>query len=323
MKNFNKKTLIFAGFLLLSIILVVPVSRVWAYTTPTISINNVDSNGNLQMTIYGDISSPVVIYLSSYNSTQIGYTNNNGYFSTTINYNQYSLSPGTSFYFTVNGIASQPVIWPSYYGYYNNTNNISFSSNNITLSGIGQSTTVTISGGSNNGYYISSGSTVVSSNINGNIITLYANQVGSATITVCSNNTSMCGYLYVNVSNNNYVYNPTYYPVYYHPVYSASLSKNYLTLYSGQNDSINIYGSGNYYIQSNTNPYTVSSSISNNTLYIYANNPGSAIIKVCSTDNYGACDSININVTNRIVNQSWHRFFRQPFNFFHHKIRWW
>jgi len=142
---------------------------------------------------------------------------------------------------------------------------------------------VTLYGGSNN-YYLSEGSAVVSTSISGNTLTLYGNEDGLATLVVCSNYS--CGDIYVTVSS------PVTAP-------SISLSQNSVSLISGQNQSIGIYGTGSYYIYSNSNSYVMSASISGNTLYVYADNPGTSAITVCQSS--GSCAVLYATVASNVA----------------------
>ena len=343
MNKFYKKTLYLVSlFALLLVIIAVPFSSALASITPTLSLNNLN-NGNIQITVYGDANSPVLLYSNSYNNysnNNLGTTNYSGYLSTTIPYNQYNITSGSSIYVTVDGIVSPSVIWPYDNNYNNGTSPVTFSQNNITLSNLGQSTSVTLYGGTNNGYYISIGSTLVNASINNNILTLYGVQAGNATLTVCPNNSSACGSLYITILNSNptynynNVYNPTYTPIYspiYTPVYyNVSLSQNNLSLRAGRNKLITIYGGGNYYVYSNSNPYAVSASVNNNILYVYANNTGSSSIVVCPVNNYNtSCATLNVTVPYRqifsmMTQPFFHNFYNShPFNFINRYTRWW
>ncbi len=267
----------------------------YAATTPTLSLSDL-YNGDIQISVNADPNAPVQLYYgnpyipySSEGLGNIGYTGGNGYFSVTVTNEQYSIPAGGTIYVVVDGATSQTVSWP--YSYANNpaisipqvaSSPITFSQNNVTLAP-SQNTTVTLYGGSNN-YYLSEGSAVVSTSISGNTLTLYGNEDGLATLVVCSNYS--CGDIYVTVSS------PVTAP-------SISLSQNSVSLISGQNQSIGIYGTGSYYIYSNSNSYVMSASISGNTLYVYADNPGTSAITVCQSS--GSCAVLYATVASNVA----------------------
>lgn len=160
---------------------------------------------------------------------------------------------------------------------------------------VGQSLAVSINSGvysgttygySSNYYYVSSNSnpSVVTANISGSVLNLYANQTGSSSLTICHSSLSLCGTLYVTVGGSGY----------YGGYGTLSLSQTSLSLSSGQNASVNIYGSGNYYISSNTNQSVASASVSGSMLNVYANQNGSTTIYVCQS---GGSNCANLYVT--------------------------
>ena len=246
--------------------------------TPSLSIYS--SGGNsVSLTVNGDPNSSVFLYYytnggGSIISTAIGSTNQNGYFSTTLDSNSFSIGQNSSVYAMVNGSQSNSVNWPSYN--YNNGGSISLSQSSVYLSS-GQSANVSIYGGGNN-YYISSNSNsgAVSASLSGNTINVYGYYSGSSNITVCSNSSSYgCVILYVTVSGNNMnYYNQT-------PV---SVSQSNVSLGIGQSMDVGIYGgTGTYYVSSNSNQNIASVSISNGTVTVYGRQIGSSSITICSS----------------------------------------
>lgn len=330
MKNIAFKSLLSGALgLLVALVFALQASAM----TPSLSIN---SNGyTMQVTVYGDANSPIILdYYANgqvYGAGIIGYTNYSGSFSGSINQsNYYSIPNGAQVYVVVNGQQSATTVWQNY-GYNNNNqypyNNgtVSFSVSNVNLS-VGQSQTVYINGtyntGYNNQYYLSSNlsSGVVTASLNGSALTLYGQNNGSATITVCSSsngyyNNSGCGTLYVTVSGSNY-YNqcPTYnyynnyncsgYP-YNNYNNGISVSNSNVQVSVGSTATVAIYAgyNNNYYNQYNynTNYYVtnnngniVSTSISGSTLSIYGLTPGTTSLNVCQ--NGGGCTNINVTV---------------------------
>jgi hypothetical protein len=165
--------------------------------------------------------------------------------------------------------------------------NVTFSNSNPSMS-VGQSLTVYAysSNNSGNNFYISSNtnSYVVSANVSGNTISLYGQQAGSSTITVCSNSASQCGYLYVTVGGSG-------------GYGSVSFSENNVNINIGQSRSVNVYGGSgsNYYLSSNSNSYVVTPSLSGSTLNLYGVNSGSSTITVCQSGG-GNCGTLYVTV---------------------------
>lgn len=137
-------------------------------------------------------------------------------------------------------------------------------------------------------YYISanSNSSVVSANISGTALNLYANQTGSSNITVCHSSLNFCGTLLVTVLGG-------------YASGQLTFSQANVNLNQGQNININIYGGapggGTYYISNNNNPNVVTASIAGNTVYLYGQSSGSAAITVCQ-NNAAACGMVYVTV---------------------------
>ena len=162
------------------------------------------------------------------------------------------------------------------------TGQISFSQNNLTLN-TGQDSTVTVYNNTSGSIYVSSSSpsNVVSASLSANNLTIYGNNSGNASVVVCSS-TGVCNTLNVTV---NVVSN------------QVSLSQTSVNLSTGQNIAITIFGGhSSYYVSGNTNSNAVSTSISANTLWVFANNSGTSSVTVCAS-NVNQCASVFVNVT--------------------------
>ncbi len=301
----NTKNIIIASFTLLACF--GGASLASATTTPTLYVSYIQNSNALQVTVTGDANAPVVLYSTSnqYNSYQyganplatLGYTNSGGYFSTTISNTAYNIPTNSLVYVMVDGISSSQVSWPSQnYNNYNNyntynttyNNTVYFSQSSINLS-VGQNTSVTIYGGyASGGYYMGNNSGLVATSISGNILTLYGNQSGSSTISVCSNSGASCGSLYVTVSGT-YQYQYQQYPL--------SLSQTTIYLNAGQNQSVSIYGNGSYYVSNNSNSSIASAYVSENTLIVYGQTPGTSNITVCQ--NSGSCAVLYVSIASQ------------------------
>lgn len=152
----------------------------------------------------------------------------------------------------------------------------------------GQSQTVTVYSSQNSfaSFYITGNTTnnavIATVSSSANTINLFANTSGSGQITVCQSGTLYCGTLYVSVGGSNL------------PV---SLSQNNLPLQPGQSASVSIYGSGNFYVSSNSSPSVAVPTVVNNQINVYASSAGSANIVICS-QNGGNCATLAVNVGN-------------------------
>ena len=304
MKN---KIIITTTLVLLALIGVVSCAN--AAIIPSLSLSYVNGN-SVTITVNADPNASIQLYyLSQYNSSPnytgtLGYTNSSGYFYTTVNSNYDNIPENSIVYVVVDGTSSQEISWPSYNNYVNPsvTSSVSFSQNNISLA-VGQSVNVTISGGYNNGYYLSSASSLVGTGINGNDMSIYGNADGTANLIVCSENSSSCGTLTVNVYGTAVNYYPQYYPITYYQYpypnqypaqYPISLSQNSIYLNAGQNSSVTIYGNGGYYVSNDSNSSIASVSINGSTLNVYAYNAGNSDITVCQ--NSGSCATLYVVV---------------------------
>lgn len=157
---------------------------------------------------------------------------------------------------------------------------------------VGQSLAVSINSsvfesgslGSSQAYYISSNSNpaVVTATVAGTVLNLYANRAGLSTITVCHSALNFCGTLDVVVRGD----------------YGGSLylSQSSLQLSSSQSAVVSIYGSGSYYISSNTNPNVAGAAVAGSNLNVYAYSPGTTVISICQRDNY-QCASLSVTVS--------------------------
>lgn len=290
----------FSAVFALIISLVIPAGMAFA-AVPTLSVTSYGSGTNqVQVIVNGDQNQNITLYyynpIGSSNLSNVGVigtTNSSGYFSTILNTSSYSIPAGTNVFVTVNGQQSSTAVWPSTTG-----GNVYLSQTNISLNQ-GQSYNVSISGGSSNGYYVSTNtnSGIVTTSVSGSVLTVYGANSGNANITVCSlGSTSACATLYVSVNGG------------YYNGGSIYLSQSNVTLNQGQSQSVSIYNNqsgnyynsyNNYYISSNSNSSSVSATISGNTVTVYGSNTGYATIAVCSYYNgsYGNTSCANLYVT--------------------------
>ncbi len=279
MKNLNKIGL-FVVFIFAIFGLFAP--KAFAMT-PTLSLYSTGNN-SVQITVNGDAYASVNLnYYPNGNgsiiSSNIGSTNQNGYFNTSLNTNTYNIQQNSSVYITVNGSQSNSVSWP-YNNNYNNGGSIYLSQSSLNVNS-NQTVTDYIYGGSGT-YNISSNSnsSIASAYITGNTVNVYGYNPGSTNITICSVNSGYgCVTLYVIVNGNNYNYSP------------VTLSQSNVSVGIGQSVNVGISGgTGLYYISSNTNQYLATVSTNGNTLSVYGRQVGSENVTICSSvvNNYNS-----------------------------------
>lgn len=168
-----------------------------------------------------------------------------------------------------------------------NTQAATLSQTNVSLSQ-GQSSTVYASNVSSFLYLSSnSNSNVATVSISGNNISIYANNNGSTTATICDNNVNNCNTIYIVVNDNNNGNSG-----------NLSLSQTNLSLSVGQTSNITSYNNyGTLYISNNSNPNIATASASGNNVSIYANSIGSTNIIICQSGNINSCGTVYVNVT--------------------------
>lgn len=160
---------------------------------------------------------------------------------------------------------------------------ITFSTTNPTMS-IGQSLSITITGGGSSEYSIfsNSDSDVVSANISGTNLALTAYEGGSSTVIVCSSYGN-CAPEVITVNYNNSSTGG-----------SISLSQNNLWLLTGQTANITVSGGTMPYSATGYSTSILTTSFNNNTLTITAVGSGSASVSVCSSG--GGCVNLSVLV---------------------------
>ena len=132
-------------------------------------------------------------------------------------------------------------------------------------------------------YYISSNSnsSIVTTSVSGNILTLSGMEAGSASITVCSG-TNVCQTLPVTVGSGSSG--------------SLTLGQANVTVAPGQSDAVTISGgSGTYYVSSNSNGSAASASVNGASVTISGVAAGTDNVSVCSSD--GLCSTIFVTVS--------------------------
>ena len=150
----------------------------------------------------------------------------------------------------------------------------------------GQSSNITISGGSAPYTFSSTNSTnIFNGVITGNILTIYGVNSGAGTASICSS--VGCTPLSVTVNSSTSSTNP------------PTFSQNNLSLNVGQQTTVNIAGTGNFYVANNTYSNVASASINGSLITVMASNVGNSSISICQ--NGGQCATLYVAVTQNSV----------------------
>jgi ferredoxin len=125
---------------------------------------------------------------------------------------------------------------------------------------------------------------IVTYNINGNTIYLFAQRGGTTDLRICDS-VFNCSNLTVTVGESNYSNN------------SISFSQSNVSVNVGESASVSIYGDNysSYYISNNSNSDIATVSLSNRTIYVTGRNSGNTSVTVCANNNY--CGSLYISVS--------------------------
>lgn len=172
------------------------------------------------------------------------------------------------------------------------TSTLSFSENNITLSALSATQSVTVSGG--DGVYNIDGNSspsVASAGISSNSVIVESSGYGSTTMTVCdSSNPALCGSLYVTVGSSGSTTTTSNQAVTFNPA-SPSLAV-------GQTLNVALSGSATeFFISLNGSPNVAEASISNGTtLALTGEVAGTDPITVCASGGAG-CSQLSVTVT--------------------------
>lgn len=172
----------------------------------------------------------------------------------------------------------------------NTYSDFSLSRNDLSLN-TGETSSISISGGSYSSYYISSNSNsdIASATLSDRIVNVTGRNPGNTNISICANNNYTCRSLYVTVGGYNNSGNIT-------------LSATDVMLNVGQTYNIDIRGDAyNYFNVSSVNTNIVSASIYNRVLTLTAQAAGNTSVKVCAQNYYYAsrpCAYVNVSVNN-------------------------
>ncbi|MEI6552943.1 MAG: peptidoglycan-binding domain-containing protein [bacterium] len=279
------------GAVFLSLVLI---NKSDAASIPTISLNPTVGSSIVHITVMtADPNVSAMLYYQSggsVKSTNIGTTDGNGYLSTSVDSSIYGITIGGQVYVKTNGQVSQTLSWPNY----TSSGTLSLSQSTVTLS-VGQNMVVTTSVSSGVSITNNTNSSVANVTLSGNQINISALNSGITTATVCATNIG-CADIGITVAASG-----TAVPA------SIYLGQNSLSLTPGQNQTVTVSGSGNYYISSNSNPGIATANVSGSTLSITAlSSIGSTSINLCSSSTVGGtvCTGLTVTVTQPLNNTS-------------------
>lgn len=238
----------------------------FSQTSPTVAIGQTTT-----ITLSGGGSSSY--YVSSNSNTSVVQATISG-----TNLNLYGILSGTS---TVNvcsslGSCNSLLVTVSYIS---SGGSLTLSQSSVSLL-IGQSVSITVSGGSTPYNISSTAGNIFQSSLNGNIITLSGVSAGSSSMLVCSSGAA-CVNLSVTVSSTTTTGNPV-------------LSPNSVSLNQGGSQSVTVSGNGGYYVSGNTNSSVASATINGTVITVNALSIGTTNVSICQ--NGGLCSILYVTV---------------------------
>ncbi|MBU6323306.1 MAG: peptidoglycan-binding protein [Patescibacteria group bacterium] len=252
-------------------------SFAFAAVPPSLSLSATGSGDNVQVNVYGDPNSSVLLSYTESGSgptiVVLGSTDANGNYSSVLSSASYGLVSGTAVTAIVGGTGgpkSQTVSWPTV----TSANALTLSQDAVVLS-VGSSSTVTANTIGSAALYVSNNSnpSIANVSISGSQATIAGVSSGSTTITLCQvGNTANCPSVYVTVEQAG--------------AGQLSFSQNNVTVVSGQNLPLTVSGgNGAYQILRNSNASTIQASLSGSVLTLSTGaSTGSSSITLCSTD---------------------------------------
>lgn len=266
------------------------ISTVWPSYSSTLSLSQTTAQLNVGQNLTISASNPSTV---AYNSNQSALT-------TQVSGNNVSLTANAagSGTLTICGanVGCKNVTFTV--GAAQSAGQLTFSKNNVSLN-LKQSLNVTISyANSANGFTVSANSNandvLASISGNSNVLSLYGQNTGSATITVCSKaDSSACSSLYVSVAGNS------------NATTAVTFSQNTVVLNYGQNTVVTASGdpNNNYFISSNSNSSAVSVGVNNKNISLTGNSAaGSATVIICSVTTSNICGTIYVTVATNSSN---------------------
>lgn len=147
---------------------------------------------------------------------------------------------------------------------------------------VGQSVSITVSGGATPYSLSSNTGSIFQSTLNGNIVTLSGINVGTSTVMVCSAE-GACVTLTVTVNTTSSTSN------------SPTFSQSSISLTAGQSQSVTVSGGSGFYISGNTNSSVATATINGSTITVVGVSSGSTNLSVCQSG--GLCSLLYVWVT--------------------------
>lgn len=259
--------------------------------TPTLTIERNDRD-SVSIDVYGDKSASVRLYYYDEDGDlesagTIGSTNRSGYFSTTLDDDDYDIPSRARVYVKVNSKTSNVARWPEYTSY---DDDIDVSDSSITLT-VGDTAYVDVY--SDRTPYISRNirSSVARASINSrDEVVITAKNEGTTTITVCVSSRA-CTDISVDVTDE--YYDDDDYDNFW-------ISQNSITISRGSYGTLSLYGNNRYYVTSIGNANIATAQIRGNTLYVYGGNyNGTTNVTVCSGERSYSCQDVWVSVVGR------------------------
>jgi len=240
-------------------------------------------------------STTVTAYNNNGNNVYISSNSNSSVVSASVSgntINLYGLTSGSSsISICSSNVSSCVSLYATVTGVLGANTNLWFSPGNPSLY-IGQSLAVSINSSSYStaypynspAYYISSNTNpnVVSANVSGTVLNLYASQNGTSNVTVCNSALGFCGTLYVSVGGSS-------------SYGSLSLSQTSVSVSQGQSVIISAYNVPSVYVSSNSNPGIVSASAVGNQITFYGQTSGNSTVVLCGI-NSSQCATVYATV---------------------------
>ena len=165
--------------------------------------------------------------------------------------------------------------------YSSNSNPIILSQTSLSIA-VGQSSSVTLTGGVTPYNLPISSNSIYQASLNGNSLNINGVSAGTAQVLVCSAGGG-CSTLSVVVTGSSSNYS------------ALTFSQNNISLIPGQNTTVSISGTGSYYISNNSNSNVAGAIISGNNIMISSVGSGTSNINVCQSG--GQCAILYVTVS--------------------------
>jgi len=242
------------------------------------------SFSNTTPTISAGESTTVAISGSSGGTNYISNNSNSGIVQATISGNTLTLNGitnGSSIITICSSLGSCGSITATV-SYTSSGGNIALSQTSLSLL-TGQAVSITVTGGTTPYSLQTASDNVFRASLNSNVLTVYGLGTGASTVWVCSAEGG-CTSLIVTVGTSTSSSTGPYF------------SQNSVSLTAGTNTTVSIYGSGSFFINSNSNSNVASIQLNGSTALVYGLTAGSTNVSICQgTSSY--CTTLYVTVT--------------------------